>query len=476
MVYVIIGVLQRSLAFLILPFVTRVLSPSDYGRVSVVVTTLSLVGVILGASLEVPLFRALARGGTQAERIFRWSRLYLLWLLPSLCIGVATVLWLLCLRGADGFGIWAVELASAGLTASLTFYALPVVRATDRLGLYAGLALTWMFSLVAGKLLFLGWLLPGPAGWVTSDLLSGAVAWISVLLLVQPPAISKATSDPEGSPASPWSFAVMCLPLVPHRLAFWGLTSLSRPALLLVASVKDVGLFSFAANVAAVSMTLLAELNRSVLLEYSREQFPAPSSATRQIAQTQLMAALLIPTMVAIGVTIFGQAIVGSAYYPALRLIALLLVGQVFYGVYLVPMNYLVQSAGLFRWSSFASVFGAAWILVSVLVAGSLDSLPLVALGNSGGYLVMAGGAICLVRLAKLRVNWALLLPPATIALPMTLAFAAATTSLLMFPRLDRWLPLVLALCALVVVIAMGLTTYGLRGVRQIMPRRARTK
>ncbi|CAB4722693.1 MAG: hypothetical protein F2667_10950 [Actinobacteria bacterium] len=456
-VYVLVGIAQRSLALLILPFVTRVLSPGDYGRVSIVVTVLTLVGVIFAASLEVPLFRALARGG--GGDIVRWSRAYTVYWLPGTCVLLATLLGVLDVIGvAPQARLWAIELASAGLVAALTYFGLPILRATDQLARYFILAAGWMACLVGTKLLFLGWLLPGPIGWVTSDLVSAGFAWLMVVLLVRAPVSDPAAPRPADEPRSPWALVRMCAPLVPHRLSFWALTSLSRPALVLVVSISAVGLFSFAVSVAAISMLLLAELNRSVLLEYSRETFPAPTASTGTIVVVQATAAVAIPALLALGVSLTGTLLVGSDYYTAIPIVGLLLLGQVAYGIYLIPMNFLVQTAGLFKWSSLASVFGAAVILGSILLAGSQGSLRLVAVGNSIGYAAMCVAAFVLVRIAGLQISWRRCVPALPVVLLLVGALVTGVVATAVFPDPARfgWAGVGVAMVTVAGAISLG--------------------
>jgi O-antigen/teichoic acid export membrane protein len=83
-----------------------------------------------------------------------------------------------------------------------------------------------------------------------------------------------------------------------------------------------------------------------------------------------------------------------------------LLIGQAAYGVYLIPMNYLTQTAGLPKYSALASAAGAALILVSILLLGHKYGATGVAYVTVAGYLTMAVFAMMLVRILRLDIAW----------------------------------------------------------------------
>ncbi len=127
---------------------------------------------------------------------------------------------------------------------------------------------------------------------------------------------------------------------------------------------------SFGLNLASVAILVLSESNRAVLPRYSCEVFPAPTRETFAPVAWQLIAAFLVPAIVggAGGVAAVGGFIFAEAYWPSFFLTGVLLVGQAAYGLYLIPMNYLTQTAGLPKFSSLASGSGAVLILVSILL------------------------------------------------------------------------------------------------------------
>ncbi|MFL6088530.1 MAG: lipopolysaccharide biosynthesis protein [Aeromicrobium sp.] len=428
-VYIGLGVTQHSLNLLLLPLITRVVSPTEYGEITTIVVVTLLVGVVLGGALEVPLTRAAARGGSGAARVAGWARIYLVWLIPAICMLGSAAVWLLSEGGSHGKA-WSIELAAVGLSASLTYYAQPVTRGSDRLAAYVLLTTTSVVTLAVTKFVFLSSFEDGVLAWVCSDLFAAVVAWLSVMVVVRPKRIRWLASREDDAPATINELVRACIPLAAHRAAFWSLNSLNRPAVAIFMSFHSVGIYSLATNIAGVSMTLLAEFNRAVLVEYARERWPAPAG-TRRIAQAQLLAALAVPACIATGVLLLGDLVIGHDYHSGIPLVGILLIGQVLYGVYLIPMNYLTQTAGKYQWSSYASVVGAAVILLALVVAGALNSLTAACIGTVAGYATLLLMAIALTRVARLPIKWLAVLPRTLVAVPLLVAAGSSLAILI---------------------------------------------
>ena len=457
-VYIILGVVQRSLALILLPLVTRVLTPAEYGLVSLATTTVTVVGFVVASSAEPPLFRALVIG----EMPFALTaRRYLLWYLPvvTLLLGGAIVL----ISGTTVTALtWALELASAGPLAALSIYALPLCRAQDKLRLFILLSLSWVILLAATKIVFLAWLLPGPVGWAASDLLAAIVGWfLSVLSL-------RTTGKVFGKVRMPWKeFASTCAPLIPQRMALWGLTVGSRPVLGPFVTSEQLGLFALAANLASVALVLLTEANRAMHLEYAREKIPAPTSITRSVAQTQVLAAILLPAVLSAGIAIAGPLVITSAFVASAALAAPLLVGQVLYGLHVIPMNYIMMTAGRFRWSSLAPAAGAIATVSMVALGGAVGSVSIAAVGSAAGSLILLVAAWWTVRLEGLDLRWRALVPR---PLPLGLSIVALFTGLASLMTYPTTLSLALGAGSMTLVLLAGLLIVVLSNTRAHLP------
>ena len=415
-VYLFFGFLQRGLSFLLLPFVTRVMTPNEYGAVSVVVAGGALFGIVLGSSLESAVFRSVARISRSSAATLRITALYLYLILPAAAGILALVLYLLdsSLLSVDT-RIWAIEILACGLMPAVSFYVLPALRASNDLRRFVVVSSVSVFALFLGKIVFVIFLGQGLFGWVVSDLLAACLSYLVGFLLVRP-----APARVSGRKLR--RLVAFALPLVPHRVAFWALSSLSRPAMTIVLPLSLIGIYSLAFNFASIAAMILVELNRSFLAEYSRETFPAPSSVSQRVARIQILCAFLAPAAVGAGVAIAAPIVMGEEFLASLPLIALLLTAQTAYGIYLIPVNYMVQSAGLSGWSWISSTLGAILILFCTIMFGTTTGVFGVALITMLGYLAMAVSAFTIARLQALDIRWSALSLPVSSAVLAILA------------------------------------------------------
>jgi len=382
------------------------MSPAEYGAASMLTVSALLLTTLFAAPLEQLVFRLAARGGVGATAQLRAVGIYIYVMLPVAMAVAAIVcaLWLPPIFGIAG-SIWAIEIAAVGFMATATYFALPLVRARQDLRKFAALSLTSITAIATGKILLVIVLDYGVTGWAVSDLAGGVATTVVAVALVR---IPKGRVGREAV-ASATRFA---LPLIPHRAAFWSLSSLSRPALGVVSTLAQVGILSFGLNLASVANLVLAEINRAVLPHYSRETFPAPTRETARATRVQFVLAFAVPAALAGALAAVGPVIIDRAFWPAFAPAALLLVGQVAYGLYLLPMNYTVQTAGKTSLSSLASAVGAFVILIAILVFGSRFGAMGVAVATAVGFSLMAVMAFGLTRVLRLKIRWRDSLPP----------------------------------------------------------------
>lgn len=398
--YLVLAGLQRGVSLLILPFISHAMSPAEYGAASVLTASALFLVAIVAAPLEQLVFRSSARGGEDAPALIRVAGTYCYFVLPLAIAGVAALVALLVpeIFGVSG-AIWGIELLAIGFLPAATYFALPLVRARQDLRRFVWLALTSVIVTATSKLvLIVIWDL-GVLGWATSDLVSALASAILAMMLVRLPRAQIMASHIRAAA----SFSV---PLIPHRASFWALSSLSRPAMATVSTLAQVGLLSFGLNLAAVANMILAEINQAVLPRYSRENFPAPSAETRSAVRWQMVLALAVPALTGAGLAIAGTWIFAEPYWQSFALTGILLIGQVAYGLYLIPMNYVVQAAGLPKFSALASVSGATLIMVGIFGFGSQLGAVGVAYATSVGFVVMAMVALILTRALKLTIRW----------------------------------------------------------------------
>ena len=418
---------QRGISLLILPFVARVMPPTEYGAASMLTAAAMLLLAVLAGPIDTVVFRMVPQDDDGSRGILRLAGLYSYVLLPIFGAIVATVFALSVptFLGIAG-GIWAIEILALVLQVSMTVFALPMVQSAQDLPRFVWLAGISTVVYALSKLTLVVVLKMGVLGWVVSDLVSAAVSAVLAWTLVRVPRAQVSRRHLNGL----LSFA---LPLVPHKSAYWAITSLSRPALATVSTLAQVGLLAIGLNVAAVASLVVAEFNRAVQPRFSREIFPAPTQSTYAPIRWLLVLALAVPASIGAALALVGQWVFPAPYWPAFAVAGVLLMGQVAFGVYPIAINYLVLTAGVPKYSAFASGAGAVVILGSILVFGREYGAIGVAYATSAGYFVMTAVAFGMARLAKLDIAWRAWVscwPEITIGI-MALAFSSTA---LLFP------------------------------------------
>ena len=419
LLYVGLSLLQRALSLLLLPFVTRSMDTSQYGAVSLLTSVGGLLALVLGGALEQAVYRwsVSHKSRDNAAEILWLSAFWLRVGLPLLGSAAAAVLWFAqgSVLKVDN-KLWAIEVLATVLAASATYLALPSLRAREKLRTFAVLAVAGILTMLVTKIWFvmlLGW---GAYGWVISDLSAGVVTYVAGLVLVRIARTRSAASSLKV-------LLTFALPLVPHLATFWALGALTRPLMVLSLPLSAVGTFAAAFNIANVGVLIVAEVNRAMAVQYARDSLPGPSDATSRIARLQFVLALLTPTVLSAGLCIAGPLLLPAEYWGSISLVGPLSFLALGYGVYLVPMNLLTQTAGRTSKSWVASALGAGLIFATTNGLAVAFGVTGVAWANVAGYSIMAASAFLIVRLEKLDIRWSKAVPsPATIAILLVLS------------------------------------------------------
>lgn len=391
--------LQRGVSLLILPFITHAMSPTEYGAASMLSAAALLVTAIIAAPLLQLIVRAAARGDETGPALLRAAGTYCYFIVPFM-VGLAAVAVVLAVPqflGVSGT-IWGIELLAIGFQPAASTFALWVAQAREDLRHFVLLSSASVLVTAVSKVVLVVIFEMGVLGWVLSDLISAVLSAALAYFLVRLPRAQVRGVDIRY-------ILNFSLPLIPHSAAFWALASLSRPAMAAVTTLDQVGLFAFGLSLAQLAGLILAEMNRATLPRYSRETFSAPTRETLGPVRWQLVGAFAVPATVGSGVAISGGHLFDEAYWPSFLLTGVLLIGQAAFGLYMIPMNYLTQTAELPRYSALASGAGAALILLSIVFFGHLGGF-VVALATTAGYVTMASVAITLVIAHKLDIVW----------------------------------------------------------------------
>jgi len=233
--YVSLATLQRGISLLILPFVTHVMPPSEYGAASILSAASVLITVVIAQPLIQLIVRAAARGEESGPAILRAVGAYCYLIVPVATAVVAAIVALTVHEALGVSGhIWGIELLAVGFQPATFTFAMWVARAREDLPRFVLLSSTSVLVTAASKIVFIVVLRLGVLGWAVSDLLRAAISLALAVALVRLPHARPTLSDVRY-------IVKFTLPLIPHSASLWALTSLSRPAMAAVSTLEQVG-------------------------------------------------------------------------------------------------------------------------------------------------------------------------------------------------------------------------------------------
>ncbi|MFI5429464.1 lipopolysaccharide biosynthesis protein [Aeromicrobium sp. UC242_57] len=402
-VYTALAMVQRSMSLLLLPFVTRAMSPHEYGMVSIIVALGMFASVLMSAAVEQAVFRSAARAEIDPDQrsTLAAAAVWLAWIGPSICLAVAVAVLVTDLRIFQiPAACIAIGLLAIGIGMYPGAYVQTCLRAQQRLRGFVLLAGTSILIGVATKfgLVIVGG--HGIWGWVLSDLCAASATLVVAVFLLKPEQWSL-------SRAGFLQLAAFAIPIVPHVMAFWALSSLSRPLMATVLPLSEVGEFAVAFNAANVGMLLAVEVNRAVAVDYAADSLPGPSRRLARIVRLQLAIAVVAPVLICGASRPFVAWVVPtSAYGSVVPLLAILSVAPYLWTVYVLAINFVTMTAGRPAWNWTASVSGATVMAVGTVLLGSTIGVEGVAVAQVACYGVMALVSHWLLRRMSLEVDW----------------------------------------------------------------------
>lgn len=398
LVYTSMALGQRATSLLLLPFVTRAMSQSDYGATSVLAAIGLLAATVLGGPLEPGVLRASAK--KQDDASLRVARVWLGLIAPSTSLAAGLVLFL---AGVEVFGmdsrLLGIEIAAAGLTLFATSYSLPFLRGRYELGGFVTIAGTTIVLQLTTKMLFVvvfGW---GPLGWVISDLVVGSLVMVIALFVTPARVTSIGKSDVRAS----WAFAG---PLVPHVFANWMLVNGTRPVLAVFLPLDEVAIYAAAFSAASVGQLIVNEVGRVAAVQYARDGGNFPSDNLLRTMRMQVGIAALLPFVILLLLPVYVGVILPQEYAAVSGALAILACVPLILGIYGMPMNIMIQTFGVTRWAWVTSSIGALLTVIGSSILGGIFGANGAAAANVICYVGMLVCAFILVRLLGIRVPW----------------------------------------------------------------------
>lgn len=393
--YVLLGFLQNSVNFLLLPLFASALTPSQYGRLGLLVTIGALTAVVASLGLDLAVFRGhfnLLDDVIQRNRqIGSLARFLIAYPLGLGLLGSVTVL----LIGGQPMGIPSEVLAIGWLSPCLivaaTVAPLALLRAEQRFGDYAKLAIAQLLLQIGLKILFILILRKGILGWALADLIAGFLLIPVGLRLMRVPLRGQIDAR-HVRPA-----LALTLPTLPHRIAHWGLSLSDRLVLVNLVTAATLGSYTVGYQIAAVVGLLLAQVNQAVGPFYGRAiEDPSAAAPLRILATSQALLTIYIGTGMALLGPLLVVLILPSAYAAAAAIIPMVALGQTFFALYFIPTNALGIIDGDTNWLWFPGVISAVANVSLNLWLVPQYGIMAAAVSTAATYMLLLGSALVL--------------------------------------------------------------------------------
>jgi O-antigen/teichoic acid export membrane protein len=404
---------QRLLTFLLLPAVTRAMTPSEYGSLSLALAINAVAIIVFAAGLDIAIFRnlfSLADDPLARTQFIRsiWTFLLVVPLVAAAVGGVIAI----PLLGTDGplSGLTlALSLAAAALYVGATTVPFAVLRSEERLRDFLRLnAVAAVTSTALIVILVIGLDL-AENGWMAAAAASAAVTCLVSCRLV-PYASPRPFARPAVKAALRESISVL-----PHFLSMWGLQLADRLLLVTLVSTSAVGLYSLAGNLALPLLVLVQALNQGFMPAFARAPvLDGPATLGAQITQQiTVVIGLTVACLLVMPATV--DVLFDARYSKAAELVPWLVLGYGFLGLYGIPMNLVTLTAGRTRRIWTVSLFAAVVNLGLVLVLVPHHGIKAAAVAAALGYMALFVGVLTYQAASGLRPTY----PLARMAIPL---------------------------------------------------------
>ncbi len=407
LVYTIASAAPRAVGFALLPVFTRVLSPSEYGQLSVALSVTAVASILFALGFDVATFRNVIRleHDPPARRQFissTWTfSLLAPWFMAIACAAVLIPVFAAAHILASAQLLLA--LAAAVIATGAITIPLVVLRADNRFRDYMLITVTNLAVSNSLSLLMVVWLHAGVFGYLLSVVI-GTAATLLVALRVVPYSLPK-----------PFDLSLvrdalkLSLPLVPHFLLLWALQLADRFLVAVILGTAAAGLYSVASNLALPMFVIVLGFGQAFMPAYARagRTKEATSSLHDTIASQVAIMSWLCLACAALAPPAI-HLLTSNRYASAANLAPWIVLGYGFQGFYAIPMNGITLFHGNTKGLPFVSGAGAATNIGLIVWLAPKYGLEAVAIASAIGYAALLAG-VCLFatyRRATLSYPW----------------------------------------------------------------------
>jgi O-antigen/teichoic acid export membrane protein len=345
-IYLLSNILNAIIPLVLLPVLTRYLSPTEYGKIAMFQTLLGALGAFVGLSVVGAASRKYFDSEVSDHELKSFNASCLQILLISGAI-VASTIFMLRGKFADWFGLqtnwimWAIFVSAVSVIINLRLSQWQIRKEAKKYGV---LQISQSVLNMLLSLLLVVVALHGAEGRIAAQVWTVAIfGLISLVLLNRSGLLSFLVWRPSYIKEA-LKFGV---PLIPHISGRFLLTSVDRLVINVELGIAEAGTYMVAVQMAGAMRLVFDAVNKAyVPWLFERLRRNDPIEKRRIVINTYLWSCLvLVGTMIAF---VIGPKLVtiiaGPQYAQSGSIIGWLVLGEAFGGMYLMVTNYVFYS------------------------------------------------------------------------------------------------------------------------------------
>jgi len=337
------SIINKVIPFLLLPLLTKYLSPEEYGALSVYQVLIGFCIPFVGMQIHINITRNFNK--YSSEELAIWVGNIFFILIASTCM-VTILVFLYVSAGGSNFGVsnnWLIIVPLIGGSTAIHMCYLAVVRSQRRpfaFGLFSisNTALDMAISLCLIVYFGFGWQGRG-VGIVGSALFFGLLA---VYLLYRQGLCFFRLNRQKVSEA-----LKICLPLIPHALGSAVIYLSDRLFIEQMVGKDAVGIYSISCTFGMIVSMCVESFNNAWSPWFYRSMLAADIAVRKRIVKhtyLYFIAVLVLAVLVSIGSQLVLPLMVSASYHEASQYILLIAIGFACRGMYTIVVPYLIHT------------------------------------------------------------------------------------------------------------------------------------
>jgi O-antigen/teichoic acid export membrane protein len=403
--YTIASAIPRAVGFLLLPVFTRILSPADYGQLSVALSVNAVASIVFALGFEIAVFRGLyrlendPRGRVQFLRTTWTFLIYAPLLMATVCTAVLAPV----LGSSDVLSATRLTLSLFGAAIFVAATTVPLVlfRAENRVRDYMSLNLAVAATTTALTLALVVGFRIGVEGWLLAVIVGNAVGLAFAVRRI-----------PYARPRPfDWETITrtlrLSLPVVPHFAALWTLQLADRVLVATLLSLTAAGVYSLGSNLALPVYMIVIGFGQAFMPDYAQATRSGGGIGLRRTISLQVGVVAALTAVCAL-LAPLAVRFLDTSYASAAALVPWLVLGYAFLGLYAIPMNGVTLTHGRTRGLILVSGTGAATNIGMIIALGPRYGVEAVAIASAVGYAVLLAAVLVFAKAqdAALEYPW----------------------------------------------------------------------